>query len=258
MVLGEQIDRKVMLVEFDIGRVLELGQQRTLDLPAGDVLVVQNAILRMPALAAEVVRFLALLLIETRAPFDDLSNPFGPFFYDDPHNLFVAEAVAGVEGIFDVLLEGVVLLVPHRRHAPLRVGGVGFLLGGLGEHGDLQLGPGLGQLDGGGEAGNAGADDEYVCLRHGLREIGLLVYWFIGLLGDWGSSFSPRHNFEKTTLNCTRSQYSNPKSHISNPTICFANRRQHPLFIARPIGRDRLVHPRGNPTAGEEVSRLAL
>jgi len=77
---------------------------------------------------------------------------------DETHRVVVAEAGPGDMGVPDVVLEGIGL-VQDRGDAALGPAGGPVQQLVLGHQGDLL---GLGEVQGGGHAGEAGADDQYV------------------------------------------------------------------------------------------------
>ena len=115
------------------------------------------------ALAAEVVFVLAAFLDagEARAERDQLAHRVGAVAHDGFDRVPIAQPGAGAQRIVDVRLERVVD-APYAGDSALRVGGVGLVARGLGQHRD---GAGLGRLDREHQSGDTAADNQVVALE---------------------------------------------------------------------------------------------
>src|SRR5438128_8048339 len=97
----------------------------------------QDAPMGMAALAAQVVFILAAFFdpCEARAEVYKLADGDWTVAHDRFDGFAAAESRARAQSVIDVRFEGVVN-APDARDPALRVRGVGFAAGGLGEHGD--------------------------------------------------------------------------------------------------------------------------
>ena len=155
------------------GWLLDGGEQRPLDLAAGDVAGVEDAALGVAAFAAEIEFALAILqlaLVELHAEVDQLLDAAGPSLTMSADHGFIAQPGAGVEGIAHVELEGI-LAAGHAGDAALRPGGVRFCAAALGNDDHRAVGGGRA---GEAEPGHAAADDgEIVALSSGRGRRGM-------------------------------------------------------------------------------------
>ena len=115
---------------------------------------------------------MAVVLVEADAEADEVADAGGAFGAEDLDGGAAVESGAGAEGVFDVLLDGVV-----GEHgggdSALRVAGVGFREAGLGDQGDAVM---PGELDGGDEAGDAAAyDDDAAAWVEDAHVVGLVA-----------------------------------------------------------------------------------
>ena len=109
------------------------GDQGPLDLgPGGGASRVDDAGLGMAALPGE-GQLAAGLPVEDSTEGDQLVDPAGALVDQHPDGGRVAEVGAGLEGVGDVQVEGVGVLVEHRGHAPLRPTGRGLVERALGQ-----------------------------------------------------------------------------------------------------------------------------
>ncbi len=129
----DEVDRRLVLDDADVGVGLDALQQRALDLGAGGVGGVDDAARGVPALPREVQ--VAVLLIEVGAALDELADPIGSLARADLGDHLVAEARARDERVPRVGL-GRVVGREDRGDAPLRVAGVGLVPVPLGEDRD--------------------------------------------------------------------------------------------------------------------------
>ena len=155
--LRQDVDREMMLVDFDVVVALDAAHQRAFDLVAGDVFVVQDAVLAVPSFAGQFVASRAVL-VEFRAPVDQL--------FDDRrrmrHDLFdrrpVANARAAHQRVVDVFLERVGI-VHYRCDAALRVIRVAFAELAFGDDHYLSV---FGGFQREAESGDTAADDQKI------------------------------------------------------------------------------------------------
>ena len=141
MVLRQQVDGEVVLQYGDVGVAAHLLDEGALDFGTREVLVVEDAVLGVSALAVE---FKAAVggLVEARAPGDEVGDELGGAANDQLDRFPVAFAGAADERVLDVLLEGVGS-VGHRADTALCVVGVAFVHFALGHEGDVPVGGGL-------------------------------------------------------------------------------------------------------------------
>ena len=153
----EQVDREVILEDRDVGVALDRGQERSLDLAAADVLVVDHAAPAVAALAGQVERA-GGVAIEVGAEREQLLDRGRALGDDALDHLAIAQAIADHQRVGDVLLERVVV-GQHRGDAALGPVGVGVAGRALGDDGDPAVGGGVERE---GQAGDAGAQDQIV------------------------------------------------------------------------------------------------
>jgi hypothetical protein len=161
---GDKVDGEMVFEHLDVGMAGHGVEQSPLDFAAGDVLGVQDAAFGMTAFAAQ-IQFAAAVDIafgKFHAEFDQFGDAGGALGDDGAHDLLMAEAGAGGEGVAHVHFDGV-LLAGDGGDAALGVVGVGFGAGFLGGNGDA---PQMGGLQREGKAGNAAAQDQEVKLLH--------------------------------------------------------------------------------------------
>ena len=163
--VDEQIGHAGEAAELDIRQAGGVAVEGFGDLAAGGIAVgVENAVARMSAFAAE--HELAVFAVEFSAPLEELFDDVGAFGDEGADGLLVAEAVASHEGVADVEVEAVVLGHGGGDAA------LGVLRRGLAELilGEEQNASGGGELNGGTETGDAGADDQEVDMdrRHSV------------------------------------------------------------------------------------------
>ena len=110
----------------------------------------------MPALAGEVERI--PLGRERHAQFLEPRDCRRRLRHDELDRRAIVEPGAGDHRVLDMALEGIAFL-EYRGDPALGPGGRPLVHRALGEHGDLKA---IGEIERGGEAGGAGADDEDV------------------------------------------------------------------------------------------------
>ena len=159
--LHDQIDGDMVFEDPDVLLLAGLFVERPFDLPAGQILGMEDPSHRMAPLPAEI----ELLGIGGRAgefnpPLDQFADPLGTLRDDETDHLFVAEPASADQRIVDVIFKTVRLILndgnPSLSHIGIRVG---LVL--LGDHGD---GSQLGRLDGKAESRDAGAQNEKISM----------------------------------------------------------------------------------------------
>ena len=164
-VLHDEVDGEGVLVH--LGRSgAGGGDQGPLDLGAGGRATgVDDAGLGVAALPGQ-GQFTPGLPVEDGAEGDQLVDPAGPLVHQHPDRGRVAEVGAGLEGVGDVQVEGVGVLVEHGRHTPLGPTGGGLVEDPLGQQADPQP-HGPRGAHGGGQARHSTPEDQQVQLgRH--------------------------------------------------------------------------------------------
>lgn len=157
LVNGEQVDDEAMGENTQVRDVVGLFQEGAADFTTGGVaLGMEDSVFAVAGFAR--VEQVAVGLIESGAPIDEVLDMLGSLSDDDFDGLGVAEAFGEAEGVGDM---GVVSGAwGHDGGDPaLGVGGVGIGEVGLGDEGDGGV---LCGVNGGFEAGDAGADDQDV------------------------------------------------------------------------------------------------
>jgi hypothetical protein len=153
VVLRDEVNGKVMLMNFYIGQLCRLFKQGSLYFPTGEVFIVQYPVFRMPSFTPQVV-VLGFILVKASAPANDFSYALRPFFYHYFYDVPVAKAVAGIKGILNMLVKGVFLKIPYGSNAALCVAGVAFVVVSFGKHSDFEVGSGGCQVDSSRKAAN--------------------------------------------------------------------------------------------------------
>ena len=154
-ILAEQLRHERMMDDGDRRQRGHALVEHPANLAAGGVAGVQHAPDRVRGLAPERGTSVRVA-IEPRAPLEQLADVDHAFFDQHADGRFIAEAVAGADGVGGV--EGRAVIVAHRRRdAALRVSGVA--LAGLG-FGENQRAAGAREADGGAQSGDPAADDE--------------------------------------------------------------------------------------------------
>ena len=157
MVVREQVDDKEFLHDLDIGVGFHFCDECHCDVFSGFVAVgVRDATATVAAF--EGCRDGAMPGVEFCAPVLELLYEFGAFFHDGVDDVFVAEAAAGSEGVFDVGVEGVAL-VEDGSDAALRFPGIRVFELAFTDEYDVFF---VCEFDCGAQARDAGADDEAV------------------------------------------------------------------------------------------------
>jgi hypothetical protein len=129
----DEVDRRRVGEELDLGPVVAGGEEGPFDLPAGDVPGVHDAAAGVAPLAAE-VELPVGPGVEMCAQRRQLVDPLRALAHGDRHRLGVVQTRPGVHGVRHVLLEA----VPLREdggHSPLCIHGVALGAAALGEDG---------------------------------------------------------------------------------------------------------------------------
>ena len=159
---GYQVDGDVVFVDLDVGVFPRRGHQGPFDFAAGHVVGMENPPLAVSPFTGQVVAVAAGG--ELYPPVDQVADDLRPFLDHHPHHVFVADAGAGHQGVFDMGIEGV-LLGEDRCDATLGIVRGGFGDFPLGDHRDLAV---FGRLQRKGETGDTAADDEKIAFNfHG-------------------------------------------------------------------------------------------
>ena len=166
VVLRDDFHGKMILLHLDVGTVAYRLHQSALYFGTRVVGMVENAELRVAALAVQVERAV-VFFVEVHTPVHQFLDLTGRHLDDLFNGLGVADVVAGNHRVFDVFVEVVELEVGHRGHTALSKRCVGLVERSLANHADLAfLGPG--HLQGIAHAGHSGTDDEeIVFVNHG-------------------------------------------------------------------------------------------
>ncbi len=165
------VDGEHVLVHRDARLQRKRLDQRGLDGLAGHVLDVQHAALGVAALAAEVVAAVRIPR-KFQTELDQLLHAGRAVAHDLAHNLFVAQAVAGHQGVLHVLVDVIGFGRDH-RDAALGIVGVGFGLVFLGQDSHRTAEPCGLQREA--QAGDAAADHQDVKRRSGAHRISLSI-----------------------------------------------------------------------------------
>ena len=157
---GDEIDAGLSRHQRDVGMRFGRAQERFLHRPAGRVVDVHDAAVRMAAFAGEVE--VAALAVERHAQFDQAIDRVRGALDHEFHRLAPVEARARDHGVANVVLEGVAR-VEHRGDAALRPRRAAAGERALGEHGHL---PGFRQGQRGGEPRRARTDYQDIVFIH--------------------------------------------------------------------------------------------
>lgn len=160
MVLGDDLDGKVVFKDVDVGTGADSLDEALLYLISRVVGMVENAELRVTALAVE-VKVAVLLLVKIHAPLDelpDLSRGLGDNLAD---GLGVAQIVAGNHRVLDMLVKVVDLEIGDRGDTTLCQRRVCLVERRLADERHAAL---VGYLERETHPGNARADDEKIIL----------------------------------------------------------------------------------------------
>ena len=153
VVLGDDVDGELPLLDFDIGVRTGGLEQAALYLLAGVVLVVQDAELRVSAFTMQVELVAFAVKVEVNAVLHQLADAVGGLADGHLHHLAVTDAVAGHQGVVDMLVE-TVRVVHHRSDAALGIARAAFAGVTFGEDAHLAV---RGHLEGETEAGDTRA-----------------------------------------------------------------------------------------------------
>jgi hypothetical protein len=162
----DQVDGHVVFEKADIPVLPGPLQEHPLHFTAGHIVGVDDAVARVPALPAQIKGGAAVfprtvaLRVEADADRHQLPDSLGAADHHLADHVRIAQAVAGIQGILNVQVEGV-LLIEDGGDAPLGEVGVAVhrLFFGDDGHGSV-----VGHLEGDHQAGDAAADDEKISL----------------------------------------------------------------------------------------------
>ena len=138
MVLCDDFHGEVVFEHGDALFAAHGLDEPALDFKTRVVGVVENAELRVPALAVQVIGAV-FLLVEVHAPLDEPLDAGRSLLHHLAHRGGVADVVAGHHGVVDMFLEIVHLQVGHTGHTALGLGGVGLVHCGLAHQSHLAL-----------------------------------------------------------------------------------------------------------------------
>ena len=138
VVLGDNLDGKVMLQHFDVWILTNGSHQSALYFGTGIVGMMQDAELRVTAFAMQ-VELTILFLVEVYAPFDEVPDTLRRITHHLFHGCGVADVVARNHGVLNVLLEVIDQEVRYRSDAALSLCRIGFFEGCLADERHLAL-----------------------------------------------------------------------------------------------------------------------
>ena len=138
MVLGDDLHSKVILQHIDERIAAYCFHQSALYLGAGVIGVVQDAKLRVTALAVKVVLPLGVL-VEVHSPLHKLHNLLRCVSHHLLHSSGIADPVAGDHRVVDVFVKIINQQVCHRGYTALCLGGVCFVKSSLAAQCNLVL-----------------------------------------------------------------------------------------------------------------------
>ena len=157
MVLRQQVDGEVAFENRDVRMLPHRLHERPFDLGSREVLVVEDAVLRVSAFAVELETPVGGL-VETRAPGYEVGDQFRGPPHDQFHGLLVAFACAADQRVADVFLE-CVGGVRYRADAALCIIGVALFDRALGDDRNVSVGCGFQRER---KARGAGTDNQKV------------------------------------------------------------------------------------------------
>ena len=152
VVLGDDVDGELAFFDFDVGVAACRFEQAALDFFAGVVLVVEDAEFGVAAFTVQVEAVAVLVEVEVDAVLHQFADPVGSLADGHLDHLAVADAVAGHQGVLDMLVERVAV-VHHRCDAALGIAGGSFRSVAFGQYAHFAIG---GHLEGKTESGDAG------------------------------------------------------------------------------------------------------
>ena len=164
---GNQIDGDMIFKDLDARPLSDGREQRALNFPAGDILGVQDATLRVSPFPTQIqfprpIRTGNFPLGKLHSQLDQFGDSLGPFLDDRANHFFFAQSSAGLQRVADVQLERI-LLRRDRRDAALGV--VRVRLGAIFLRDDGHA-PVRRDLQREGQARDAAAEDEKIELLH--------------------------------------------------------------------------------------------
>jgi hypothetical protein len=157
--IGDQVNSNVMFKDVNVSMPPSAIQQHLFDGVPGQVASVDDPLLRMPPFQTKIkFQVSTMILRERDPPVHELPDTLRTALDNHLHNFFPAESVAGLQGVLDMKIKGI-MLAKDRRYTPLRIVGTGlhgFLLGHNGHS------PVLGDLQSKAETGNACSNDQEI------------------------------------------------------------------------------------------------
>ncbi len=157
MVLRQQVDGEMVLQHGDVRMVSDRLDQCPFDFGPRQILMVEDAVLRVAAFAVELVASVGSL-VESGSPFDQVGDQLRSPSHDQLDGLFAALSGAADHRVANVFLE-CIGGIGDRADTALGVVGVRFLHFALRHDGDVTVGGGL---QGEAESGRARADNQKV------------------------------------------------------------------------------------------------
>ncbi|MNT41115.1 hypothetical protein D3C72_1774670 [compost metagenome] len=147
VVLRNDIYYKIVFVDMDIRKALDLFEQCTLNFPAGNIFIMQDAKVGMPAFFTPQV-FALRIFIEAGTPVDHLLYHLRTFCNDNFHHLLITQSVTGNEGILYMFVKAITVSIYYRDTA-LCIFSIGFIIFlSLGQQSDPGLRKALCRFDG--------------------------------------------------------------------------------------------------------------
>ena len=167
--LNNQVNGDMVLAKGDAGMVADPLDQYPFDLAAGHVQGMDDAVLRMTALATEIEIGTTAVptlfsFIKTDPEIEQFLDALRPVLDNHCHHLAIAETITRGQGVLDMQVKAVAA-AKHRGNAPLREVGVAvhrLLLGNQGHRAKF------GGLEGKHQTGHATADHQKIAvhIRH--------------------------------------------------------------------------------------------
>ena len=157
VVLREDVDGEMVLVDVDVVVAFDAFHQGALDLVTGQIVVVQDAVLAVPALAVQIVPS-RRVLVELGPPLDQLFDDRRGARDDLLDGRRVADAGPADHRVADVFLERVGF-VHDRGDAALRIVGVALAQLALGDDRDPAV---FGRFQRKAQSGDAAADNQKI------------------------------------------------------------------------------------------------
>ena len=154
MVLGDDIDDKAMMDEFNIRLTVHGFQQGSFHFFPGYILMMQDPELRVPPFFSTLI-IPVFFLIKLRSPVNNFLYSFRPFLHHNFHHFFIADTVTGYQRVFNMFGITVILHIIHHRNTALRIFGICFIVQGLGHDQYFPLRKPVGHFQGISQSGNS-------------------------------------------------------------------------------------------------------